>query len=76
MCPLGQPTAACAGPGRGVEQDIILAIVLSLLDHVGRGYRAKNSVTVATDTGGWRVLPVTRPVQVGPGLMIYRFMHL
>ena len=59
----------------GVEQGIILAIVLSLLDHVRRGYRPKNSMIVAGDGRGWRALPVTQPLQVEPGLMIYRFTH-
>jgi sulfate permease, SulP family len=59
----------------GVEQGIILAIVLSLLDHVRRGYRPRNSVIVAGEGGGWRALPVTQPAQVEPGLMIYRFTH-
>ena len=59
----------------GVEQGIILAIVLSLLDHVRRGYRPKNAVVVPATTGGWRALPVTKATQAEPGLMIYRFTH-
>lgn len=59
----------------GVEQGIILAIVLSLLDHVRHGYRPKNSVIVAGDGRGWRALPLTQPFQVEPGLLIYRFTH-
>ena len=59
----------------GVEQGIILAIVLSLLDHVRRGYRPKNSVIVSGADGDWHALPVTQPAQVEPGLMIYRFTH-
>lgn len=59
----------------GVEQGIILAIVLSLLDHVRRGYRPRNSVIVSGADGDWHALPVTKPAQVEPGLMIYRFTH-
>jgi len=59
----------------GVEQGIILAMVLSLLDHVRRGYRPKNTVVAATDSGGWHMAPVSSPVQYEPGLMVYRFSH-
>ena len=59
----------------GVEQGIILAMVLSLLDHVRRGYRSKNSLVAAREADGWRTSPVTSPVQFEPGLMAYRFSH-
>ena len=59
----------------GVEQGIILAMALSLLDHVRRGYRPKNAVIVAAETGGWQAQPVTTPAQAVPGLLIYRFTH-
>ena len=59
----------------GVEQGIILAIVLSLLDHTRRGYRPKNAVVVAAATGGWLAQPVTTQAQAEPGLVIYRFTH-
>ena len=54
---------------------IILAIILSLAEHVRRGYRPKNSVLV-TDAGGRFVpRPVTEPAQILPGLIVYRFSH-
>jgi MFS superfamily sulfate permease-like transporter len=59
----------------GVEQGIILAMVLSLLDHVRRGYRPKNSLIVARQADGWRSAPVSDPAQFEPGLMAYRFSH-
>jgi MFS superfamily sulfate permease-like transporter len=59
----------------GVEQGIILAIVLSLLDHVRRGYRPKNTLIAAAESGSWRTSPVSSPVQYEPGLMVYRFSH-
>ena len=59
----------------GVEQGIILAMVLSLLDHVRRGYRPKNTVIAAAKSGGWRAMPVGSPEQYEPGLMVYRFSH-
>jgi MFS superfamily sulfate permease-like transporter len=59
----------------GVEQGIILAIVLSLLDHVRRGYRPKNTLIAPAESGGWHTSPVNSPVQYEPGLMVYRFSH-
>jgi len=59
----------------GVEQGIILAMVLSLLDHVRRGYRPKNATVAAAKSGGWQMAPVSSPVQFEPGLMVYRFSH-
>jgi high affinity sulfate transporter 1 len=51
----------------GVEEGIVLAIVLSLLRHVRHSYRP-HSVVLALDADGQR-----RPVQSEPGLVIYRF---
>ena len=59
----------------GVEQGIILAMVLSLIEHVRRSYRSKNDIVVPDKTGGWQFLPVTTPEQVRPGLIVYRFAH-
>jgi len=59
----------------GVEQSILLAIVLSLAVHTRHGYRPSNVVVVPDDTRGWRLQPVGAPHQAAPGLMIYRFMH-
>ena len=59
----------------GVEQGILLAMVLSLLDHVRRGYRPKNSLVVARQGNGWRISPVSSPAQFEPGLMAYHFSH-
>ncbi|MBO9444324.1 SulP family inorganic anion transporter [Ruegeria sp. R14_0] len=59
----------------GVEQGIIFAMVLSLIDHTRRGYRPKNAVIVKTADGGWRSKPVPSPNQFEPGLVIYRFSH-
>jgi high affinity sulfate transporter 1 len=59
----------------GVEQGILLAIVLSLIDHTRRGYRPKNVVLVPTGSGEWRAQPVATRAQAAPGLLIYRFTH-
>lgn len=60
----------------GVEQGIVIAMVLSLMEHVRRSYRSQNVVlTVDKVTGVWRLLPVTAPEQAEPGLLLYRFAH-
>ncbi|WP_170416756.1 SulP family inorganic anion transporter [Ruegeria atlantica] len=59
----------------GVEQGIIFAMVLSLIDHTRRGYRPKNSVIIKTNDGGWHSKPISVPNQFEPGLVIYRFSH-
>ena len=59
----------------GVEQGIIVAIVLSLIDHTRRGYRPKNVVLVPAESGVWHAQPVATKAQAIPGLLIYRFTH-
>ena len=59
----------------GVEQGILLAMVLSIIDHTKRGYRPKNIVLERTDDGQWVSHPVSGKFQAIPGLMIYRFTH-
>ena len=59
----------------GVEQGIILAIVLSLIDHTRRGYRPKNVALVPADSGGLDAQPIATRAQALPGLLIYRFTH-
>ncbi len=60
----------------GVEQGIVIAMVLSLMEHVRRSYQSQN-VVLARDktTGAWRLLPVTSPQQIEGGLLLYRFAH-
>jgi high affinity sulfate transporter 1 len=59
----------------GVEQGILLAIVLSMINHTKRGYQPKNAVLEHTDAGQWVSHPVDSHTQAVPGLMIYRFTH-
>lgn len=59
----------------GVEQGVLLAILLSLIVHTRHGYRPKNTVVVMAGKERWRALPVNQPGQVVPGLLIYRFNH-
>jgi high affinity sulfate transporter 1 len=59
----------------GVEQGILLAIGLSLIDHTRRGYGPKNVVLVPSETGAWLPHPWFSRLQAIPGLIIYRFTH-
>jgi sulfate permease, SulP family len=61
--------------GGGVEHGILLAMVLSLVEHVRRSYQSMNVVIAPDETGGWLALPVTTPRQIRPGLLVYRFAH-
>ena len=58
----------------GVEQGILLAMVLSLFIHVAHGYKPKNFVMTQED-GHLRTAPVTEPSEILPGLVYYRFTH-
>jgi sulfate permease, SulP family len=57
----------------GVEQGILLAIVLSLLRHVHHSYRPHTMVLAPTAAGQLAPVPATPGVQTEPGLIIYRF---
>jgi sulfate permease, SulP family len=64
----------------GVEQGIILAIVLSLIDHLRRSYRPHDTFLIRTARGQWTTVPIgeeptSAPVDAdaAPGLVIYRF---
>lgn len=59
----------------GVQQGILLAIALSLIEHTRYGYRPKNAVLVPGESGGREPLPVDTAAQAAPGLVIYRFTH-
>jgi SulP family sulfate permease len=57
----------------GVEQGILLAIVLSIVDHLRRGYRPADDVLVAGADGALARVPVESGGQAAPGLVVYRF---
>jgi len=59
----------------GVGEGIILAIVLSLLDHTRRGYRPSNTVLSVDSDGIRNSTPVSSRGQLFPGLIVYRFNH-
>jgi len=59
----------------GVEQGIMLAVVMSLIDHTRCGYRPRNAVLKRTASGAMHAQPVASMAEAEPGLLIYRFTH-
>ncbi len=57
----------------GVEQGIIVAIVLSLLQHVRRSYRPHTAVFVHDATGHWRMEEAVPGKMAEPGLVMFWF---
>lgn len=57
----------------GVEQGILLAIVLSLLRHVRHSYRPPTAVLARDALGRWEPVPAMPGAQTEPGLIVYRF---
>jgi high affinity sulfate transporter 1 len=57
----------------GVEQGIILAIVLSLLDHVRRHYNPRDTVVTRDEQGHTVGIPPAPGARTEPGLVVYRF---
>jgi SulP family sulfate permease len=57
----------------GVEQGIVMAMVVSLLRVVRHSYRPHTGVLVEGDSGIWRANPAVAGAVTEPGLVIYRF---
>ena len=57
----------------GVEQGILLAMVLSLLRVVGHSYRPHTGVFVGAEKEGWQRVPAVPGAVTEPGLVVYRF---
>jgi sulfate permease, SulP family len=57
----------------GVEEGIVLAIVLSLLRHVRHSYRPHTVVLAPDVAGRWNLVPAMAGAQTEPGLIVYRF---
>jgi SulP family sulfate permease len=58
----------------GVEQGVLLAIVLSIIDHLRRSYRPNDRVVVEIGAERrLRSLPVDPAARIVPGLAVYRF---
>jgi MFS superfamily sulfate permease-like transporter len=57
----------------GVEEGIVLAMVVSLLRVVRHSYHPHSGVLVDAGNGTWKLLPVAPNVVTEPGLVLYRF---
>jgi SulP family sulfate permease len=57
----------------GVEQGIVLAMVVSLLRIVGHSYRPHTGVLVRDEHRIWQTVPALPGAKTEPGLIIYRF---
>ncbi len=57
----------------GVEQGIILAVVLSLLQHVRRSYRPRAGVIVRDDVDHWRLEEAAPGKMIEPGMVMFWF---
>lgn len=66
-------TTAAAVVVLGVDQGILLAIVLSLLRHVRHSYEPHSAVLVHDAAGHWEPTPAVPGAQTAPGVVLYRF---
>jgi SulP family sulfate permease len=57
----------------GVEYGIVLALVVSLLDHVRRGYQPRTAVVVRDPEIHWRMEKTEPGIFVEPGVILYWF---
>jgi sulfate permease, SulP family len=57
----------------GVEQGVVLAIVLSILDYVRRGYQPSRNLVIQTPSGHFHGRPLDTDATVRPGMHVYRF---
>jgi MFS superfamily sulfate permease-like transporter len=57
----------------GVEEGIVLAMVLSLLRIVHHSYHPRSGVMTAEGNGTWRLIPPVAGAVTEPGLILYRF---
>ncbi|MFY9657977.1 MAG: SulP family inorganic anion transporter [Methylocystis sp.] len=57
----------------GVEQGILMAIVLSLIRHVKHSYQPHTDMLVPDPSGRWLPAPATPGFETKPGLIVYRF---
>ena len=57
----------------GVEQGIVLAMVVSLLRVVQHSYHPHSGVLLTDNTGAWKLTPVAPHSVSEPGLVLYRF---
>jgi sulfate permease, SulP family len=66
-------TTAVVVIAAGVEQGILLAMILSLLRVVRHSYHPHTGVMILNTDGTWNLKPVAPGVMTEPGLVMYRF---
>ena len=66
-------TTAAVVVAAGVEQGILLAMIMSLLRVVSHSYHPHTGVMVPNIIGTWDLIPVSTVSVTKPGLVIYRF---
>lgn len=57
----------------GVKEGILLAAVLSLLDHIRHGYRPHTAMLLRDPDGHWRMVHPEASKSTEPGLLVYWF---
>ncbi len=57
----------------GVEDGTIVAIVVSIIDHLRHSYAPRSSVLTKSAAGHWRSMPVAPGARTLDGLLVYRF---
>jgi MFS superfamily sulfate permease-like transporter len=57
----------------GVEQGIVLAMVMSLLRIVHHSYHPRSGVMISESDGTWKLTPPVAGAVTEPGLVLYRF---
>jgi len=57
----------------GVQAGILLAVVLSLLQHVRRSYQPHTAIITRVENDRWRMEPVSPGKMIEPGLVMYWF---
>jgi SulP family sulfate permease len=65
--------AAAAVVALSIQAGILVAVIVSIIDHLRHSYRPRNSVLVKSAAGHWQTMPVTPGARTEPGLIIYRF---
>jgi SulP family sulfate permease len=57
----------------GVEQGVILAIVLSVVIHLRHSYHPVDVLAAPAPEGSWKVVPLSEKAELIPGVMVYHF---
>jgi SulP family sulfate permease len=57
----------------GVEDGVVVAVVVSIIDHLRHSYDPRSAVLVKSPVGHWRSMPVAPGVRTADGLLVYRF---